>query len=374
MLVLYDPDTLLHDTMEFIGSKLIPALECPERIRSILAALRSEGSNHEVKQISCSGDNDELSALMKIVTVTHSSNYLHHLKTIFKLWLEAGNIAEEGSILPESFPFPSPSASVRSTAPKNIFARSGYYAFDLSTGIMRDSYRSIIASANLAYEGTNLLFSTSPSASERSDTILALTRPPGHHCDGVRAGGYCYINNAAVAVSTFQRILASNDTHDGKIAILDLDFHHGNGTQHLFYSTSSVLYISIHGEDEYPYYTGSVSETGEGEGEGFNINLPLRVGATAQEYLNKLEFGLSKMEEFKPAFVVVSLGFDTFELDPLGNFKLGGQDYEVIGRRVREAVKAIGGEVKSLILLEGGYVVERLGENLLMWLKGWESL
>jgi acetoin utilization deacetylase AcuC-like enzyme len=363
MLILHDPETLLHDTVELLGAKIIPALESPNRIRAIINALKH--TNHELRTINIDSNTLELDS---IISQTHPQDYTKHLSTVFSSWLTAGLIQPNESILPECFRFHTPThPNTPPTPPKDLFARTGYYAFDMSTGIMSQSYRSILASANLSHIGAKTLFDSSP-----QNTILALTRPPGHHCNGSVAGGYCYINNAAVAISTFYSLARSTST---PTAILDLDFHHGNGTQDIYYSSSSVLYVSIHGEDEFPYYTGSATETGVGEGEGFNLNLPLPKDSSFGSYLKKLEVAMERVRRHKPEFVVVSLGFDTFELDPLGKFGIGTGDYGVMAGVVRKGLRGMGEEeeVKVLFLLEGGYVVERLGENVFSWVDGWEK-
>jgi acetoin utilization deacetylase AcuC-like enzyme len=283
-----------------------------------------------------------------------------------------------------------------SAPPKDIFARAGFYAFDMSTGICASTWPSALASASLAFHGAKALCTpSSPSPPPRPPsasppTVLALCRPPGHHCDTRRAGGYCYLNNAVVAVETFRasRIAPSQPSPSipppSRIAILDLDFHHGNGTQEAFYADPTVLYISIHGEDEFPYYTGSAGETGASNARGANVNLPLPAHSSAQRYLQELDAGLSALVDFGPDFVVLSLGFDTFHLDPLGSFQIEMEDYAKIAVQVRESLRALrrGEEgdipcaagVPCLILLEGGYVIEKLGPNMLSFLKGWEEM
>jgi acetoin utilization deacetylase AcuC-like enzyme len=387
MLVLHDPDTLLHSTVELLASKLIPALESPDRIRVIVSALGA--SSHELRTIHVDPKSTEFGSgsefLADIITKTHDTGYIQHLQNAYTDWINAGLIKAEENILPECFRFATAHDPTPSRPPKDIFARAGFYAFDM-TGLMSASYNSIRASANLAYQGTCLLFSpnTTKSTAATPDTILALTRPPGHHCNGHQAGGYCYINNAAIAVSTYHSLSPSPSTStttstskkpsEPRTAILDLDFHHGNGTQDLFYSSPSTLYVSIHGEDEFPYYTGSASETGLGEGQGFNLNLPIPTNSSFEVYMQTLKTGLERIKEFSPGFVVVSLGFDTFHLDPLGKFEVETGDYGVMAREVRRCISDLEGEVKCVILLEGGYVIQRLGENLLSFLRGWEEL
>ena len=375
MLVLHDPDTLLHSTVELLGAKLIPALESPNRIRSILASL--DASSHEVRTIQVDRSTEtDTPSLHDIITKTHDQGYVRHLEHAFIDWLNAGLVKSDESILPECFRLTT-IANPHPTPPKDIFARPGYYAFDMSSGLTISSYTSILASANLAYHATKLLFSP-PSNTTTKDsphTILALTRPPGHHCNGTHSGGYCYLNNAAVAITTYHALFPSKPAPSLKTAILDLDFHHGNGTQELFYPASNTLYVSIHGEDEFPYYTGSAAETGVGDGQGFNHNLPLPTNSNFAAYLDKLGIALQRIREFKPEFVVISLGFDTFRLDPLGKFEIDTEDYEVMAREVRMSLMGVKREtnVRCLILLEGGYVIERLGNNMLSFLKGWEG-
>ena len=358
MLVLHDESTCLHRTVEVLGAKIIPALECPERIRSILAVLGAD-IRHEVRGIAGQGLGTELE---NILSSSHDPGYLEHLRTCHGDWVRIGAIGEDESVLPECFPVRG--LSTRPQPPKDAFARPGYYAFDLSTGICKDTWSSAVASAGLALEAARII-AGSTSGSTRD--VLALCRPPGHHCTTALAGGYCYLNNAVVAVEALRRY----SSPEVKVAILDLDFHHGNGTQSYFYADPLVLYVSIHGENEYPYYTGFENETGEGPGEGANLNLPLPPRSSTDEYGVKVDASTKKIQSFKPSYLVVSLGFDTFCLDPLGSFNLQTEDYEAIAARVRHAA-GIGG-LPSLLLLEGGYVLEHLGENMSRFLKGWES-
>ncbi len=389
MLVLHDPDTLLHSTVELLGSKLILAVESPDRIRAIVSAL--EASSHELRTVHVDPKSTESASgsdsLADVINKTHDTGYIQHLQNAYADWVNAGLIKANENILPECFRFSTTHDPTPSRPPKDLFARPGFYAFDMSSGLMSTSYTSILASANLAYQATHLLFhtDTTNATATTPDTVLALTRPPGHHCNGHQAGGYCYINNAAVAISTYHSLppspspSTSNSTSSSKqpseprTAILDLDFHHGNGTQDLYYSSPSTLYVSIHGEDEFPYYTGSASETGLGEGQGFNLNLPIPTNSSFEVYMRTLKIGLQRIKEFSPGFVVVSLGFDTFHLDPLGKFEVETGDYGVMAREVRRCISDVEGQVKCVVLLEGGYVIEKLGENLLSFLRGWEE-
>ena len=388
MLVLHDNDTLAHKTIELLGAKIIPALESPERITKILEAL--EISRHTVVQVSLDAytTEEKRDKMRRALLKDHDPGYVAHLLTAHQAWVTAGLITQEESILPECFQFShrGQNQGHPPIKPKDIYALAGYYAFDMSTGIMKDTYRSVIASAHLAFCGvviaagadndaktpfvTGVLqFSTSESPNQfrtaESQDTLALCRPPGHHCDTRRAGGYCYANNAVVAVARFLQ------GQPGKrVAILDIDYHHGNGTQEYFYDRSDVLYVSIHGQDEYPYYTGAEHETGIGDGEGFNLNLPLPPRSSMDAYMGKLGFALSRIETFAPDLLIISLGFDTYRLDPLGGFDIDTQDYKVIASQIRQRLSGM----PALILLEGGYVIEDLGKNLLAFLDGWEAV
>ena len=354
MLILHDPDTLLHETVELLGARIIPAQDSPARIREILSALSK--SEHEVKYVELDVTEDSTTdALLHLIGETHGVDYLRHLKVVFKQWREIDLVGDNESVLPECFVFPS-SAAVPIQPPKDIYARAGYFAFDMSSGIMDKSYVSIIASANLALEAACQL------KKRQVNEVMALCRPPGHHCNGHKAGGYCYVNNAAVAISELRR-----QSPDARVGILDVDFHHGNGTQDIFYSDPRTFYTSIHGQDEFPYYTGKEDECGEGDAVGTNLNLPLATGSSFDQYLEKLELALSALSKQKPEFLLVSLGFDTFHLDPLGSFKIYTEDYEIMARTVRQRLPS----VPAVILLEGGYALEHLGNNMLSFLKGW---
>jgi acetoin utilization deacetylase AcuC-like enzyme len=373
MLVLTDPSTLHHRTTELLGSKLIPALECPERIEAIITAVQDSSSQIRTIDFESSSESDK-AVLQELIQKSHDADYLEFLGNVHAEWVERGLIESTHTILPECFPLQRMSRSDEGTGklthpPKDIFARTGYYMYDMSAGISEGTWRSAIASANLAVQAAK--YATSHHGSTPF-SIMALCRPPGHHCTTRLAGGYCYINNAVVAAYALRNFHAAASTANHlKIAILDLDFHHGNGTQDYFYKDNSVLYVSIHGLDEYPYYSGASTEVGEGEGEGFNANFPLPPGSTIDEYSKALESALARIDQFNPAYLIVSLGFDTFHLDPLGSFKIETDDYRQIANQVRShhALR----NIPSMILLEGGYALDRLGTNVCTFLQGWED-
>jgi acetoin utilization deacetylase AcuC-like enzyme len=371
MLVLHDPTTLEHKTTELLGSKILQALECPERLMSILTTLKDDPA-HEIQTITMEGGTPQAILLHSLLSASHKADYLEHLKTAHGKWLSQGFVKKNETVLPECFPaqhlFSSSqlSSKVRSP-PKDIFARAGFYAYDMSAGIAEHTWSAAVASAGLALEGARIVTGKHPDRIDK--TTMALCRPPGHHCNGRMAGGYCYINNSVIAVDGIRHY--SEVGLRPKFVVLDLDFHHGNGTQEYFYKDGEVLYVSIHGEDEYPYYSGGEDEKGEGMGLNCNVNLPLLAGSTVDDYLDKADLAIKAIESYEPDYIVVSLGFDTFHLDPLGKFKLETPDYETIARHFKSSDALM--SLPGLILLEGGYVVEALGPNVQSFLKGWES-
>lgn len=395
MLVLHHPATLDHCIIEILNGKVIPAYECPQRISTILNTLEVEG-RHELRDTSKNRQNGDifseeepgqegtwLSATTSVLTrrfiaESHDPGYVEYLKTIHHEWVSRGIINEDEGILPECFRVPSVSGSAGKRAPpKNPLALPGYYSFDLSASISRGSWPSIIASAELAVEAAKLSFlHTATSSPREPKDILALSRPPGHHCTTEMAGGYCYLNNSVLAVHALRHFHATGPGGDSvgappKIAILDLDFHHGNGTQDYFYRDPSVLYVSLHGKDEYPYYTGFEDEKGDGPGKGSTWNFPLSVRTSAEVYIATLRRAMAIISESNPTYLVVSLGFDTYRMDPLGSFAIETEDYETIARTVSADLSLKG--VPAVILLEGGYVLEALGQNVGSFLKGWEA-
>ena len=190
-----------------------------------------------------------------------------------------------------------------------------------------------------------------------------LCRPPGHHAARAMYGGYCFFNNAAIAAHAITRATGE------RVAILDVDFHHGNGTQQIFWRRGDVRYVSIHADPDrqYPYFLGRADETGEGDGAGENLNIPLRAGATNDDYLEATDRAVEAIAAAPGSIVVVSLGFDTYGLDPIGDFALTTDVYHEVGRRVA----ALGRRL--VILQEGGYHRPSLGENARAWLRGAEG-
>lgn len=196
-----------------------------------------------------------------------------------------------------------------------------------------------------------------------ADSAFALCRPPGHHAAREYMGGYCYLNNAAIAA---ERCLSQGAK---RVAVLDVDFHHGNGTQNIFYDRPDVFFASLHGDPHvsYPYFSGYAHEQGAGAGEGFNANYPMGKGTRWSQYQPALQDALKRIVAHRPQFLVVSLGVDTFEDDPISHFKLTSEDFMRMGAEIASA------GIPTLFVMEGGYMVDEIGINAVNTLQGFES-
>jgi acetoin utilization deacetylase AcuC-like enzyme len=230
--------------------------------------------------------------------------------------------------------------------------RLGAYCFDTATPIVAGTAAAARAAVDIGLTALDRVLEGAPLA-------YGLCRPPGHHAGRNLIGGYCFFNNAAIVAES---VLARGAE---RVAILDIDFHHGNGTQQIFWERGDVLYVSLHGDPRgiYPYYSGYATERGAGDGEGTTLNLPLAPGTEGDAYLAALEEGLDAIRAFDAdAPLVVSLGFDTYHADPICNLGLVTEDYARIGA----AIGRLGGT--SVVLQEGGYAVDALGANAVAFL------
>jgi len=242
--------------------------------------------------------------------------------------------------------------------PKNFLGQLGYYAFGWGTPILEGTWEAAYWSVQSALTAVDLVIAGEPSA-------YALCRPPGHHAAIDLFGGFCYLNNAAAAARYIQKQRMA-----AQVAILDIDFHHGNGTQSIFYTDPSVLYCSIHAdpEIEYPFYWGFADEHGEGPGEGFNHNWPLPLGTDDRLYLDTLDQVLSTIDTFSPDVLVLSAGFDIVEEDSVGGFNITRQGLGQISSRIAQL------DLPTAIIQEGGYNLERLGQDAVTFLNHFAHL
>ncbi|MCX6064447.1 MAG: histone deacetylase family protein [Chloroflexi bacterium] len=325
----------------FDGGEKIPNFEVPERAERILSALKAT-SWAEILTPEDFG--------LEPILAIHDANYIDFLRHAYDEWLLSATDAdyEKTALLPATFP----PAGWRRHVPKSLLGRAGYYMMDLSAPIVAGTYPAALASANCALSGAKTL-STNPTAT----AAFALCRPPGHHAGKANCGGYCYINNAAVAANWLAKL--------GKTALLDIDFHAGNGTQDIFYQRADVLTISIHGDPdfEYPYFCGYTDETGAGAGQGFHRNFPLAAGADDVIYNAALSEALGLIRTFGARYLVVSAGMDLFDGDPLGKFKVSRAGIARIGHEIA-ALK-----LQTLIVMEGGYNNAALGKNMVTFLE-----
>jgi acetoin utilization deacetylase AcuC-like enzyme len=285
---------------------------------------------------------------MEPISAVHDLAYLHFLETAFSRWQT--EVAPGPVVRPTSY-------AVRHLRrrPENLRGQAGFYLSGFNTPIVAGTFQAIRTSAHIAVEGAHRILAGAPAA-------YALCRPCGHHAYPDLAGGLAYLNNAAIAANILQ-------SEGAKPAILDVDVHHGNGTQALFYERDDVYVCSVHGDPRqlYPWYAGYVDETGTGRGLGCNVNLPLPPGTENTGYVNAVETGLEAIRRFDPSVLLVSLGFDAHVGDPTANLAVTSEGFYVIGQRIA------GLGLPTLLIQEGGYIVEKLSENLTAFLTGFEN-
>jgi acetoin utilization deacetylase AcuC-like enzyme len=347
MITIFSADHTQHTAPhEFLDGRLISPYESPARAAMILAAIERAGYGPVLPP--------RAFAETAILAV-HDPEYLDYLEHAYERWVAAGG--DPAAVLPSTL-------AVRWMGRKCVgpLVAPGYYSFDLSAPIVAGTYRAARAAADVALTGAALLLEGQP-------YVYALCRPPGHHAGSDLYGGYCYLNNAAIAA---QYLLASNvqtlqrSNAPTSVAILDIDFHHGNGTQQIFYTRGDVFFASIHADParEYPYFAGYADERGAGAGLGYNLNIPLEAGMSDARYLAVLEIALQAITTFGARYLVISAGFDTFGGDPIGDFALTSAAYPAIGRRIAEL------GLPTLVVQEGGYAVAELGDNVAGLLRG----
>jgi len=328
-------------TMELISGALVPGFEKPSRADIIRARVESEKLGPIVAP-----QTHDLAAAKRV----HRPDYIDFLPTVWPQWEASGR---EGSALP----FAWPTRGLRGDVlPETIDARLGFYSFDGGAPFVKGTWDAIKSSYDAALTAASVV-----KAGERA--AFALCRPPGHHAGAAFMGGYCYINNAAVAAQWFR------DQGAGRVSILDVDYHHGNGTQEIFYTRGDVQVLNLHADPmvEYPYFLGHADERGEGPGEGFNVNYPMPFGTDWHAWNASLEDACRKLSAYAPDVVVVSLGVDTFEQDPISQFKLTSPDYPKIGARIARL------GLPTLFVMEGGYAVDEIGINAVGVLTGFET-
>jgi acetoin utilization deacetylase AcuC-like enzyme len=325
-----------HHGLELSDGKLQLSEEGPDRADLIAAALRSAG--HEFVPPSAVD--------LELLARVHTADYLGFLQTAWDRWVERG----ESSAAAMGFTWPT--RGMRATRPDDLMGQLGYHSFAADCSITAGTWIAAAEAAAIAVTAADEMI-------ERGSTTYGLCRPPGHHATTDQFGGYCYINNAAVAA---QHLL---DGGADRVAILDVDYHHGNGTQAIFEARSDVLFVSLHADPmfEFPWFAGHADEIGHGDGEGWNLNLALPAGTTMSGWMTALDIALTRIADAAVDALVVSLGVDTYEHDPLGTFTIGTRDFATIGA----AIGAL--DVPTVVLQEGGYAVGDIGANVASFLR-----
>jgi acetoin utilization deacetylase AcuC-like enzyme len=341
-----NPDHARHSARhEMFRGKLVPVHEVPARLDFVLAEL----ARRPVGRLQPAPPPVSPARLERV----HARRYLEFLKTAWSDWVALDPANQHLDALPSVWPVRGFRADVE---PDNFAARMGLYSFDAGTPLMAGTWAAVETGAACAVAAALAL----RSGASAPRATMALTRPPGHHAGHDFFGGYCFLNNAAIAARTLL------DEGATRVAVLDVDYHHGNGTQSLFYDRSEVLTVSIHGDPrtEYPFYLGHADERGQGAGEGFNLNLPLPTGTGFPRWHAALMHALERIGDFAPDALVVALGVDTFEGDPIAGFRLASEDYLQVGRDVASM------KLPVVFTLEGGYAVEAMGVNVVNALEG----
>jgi len=333
MRVFYSDNVLAHrPEKELHNGGFAPAVEIPRRVEIIANAIGQ-------------GETPQDFGWDPILT-THDRGYVEFLKRAYADWKAAGR---DGDAMPYVFPI----RKRRDLALTRIDAELGRYSFDCGTPVTEGACHAAYWSVQCALAGAEALM-------DGDNAVFAHCRPPGHHSGQDYMGGYSYLNSAAVAADYLLGKGAK------KIAILDVDYHHGNGTQDVFYERPDVLFVSLHADPktDYPFFWGHADETGAEAGAGFNLNLPMERGADWEVYSQQLAIGLERISSYSPDYLIISYGADTFINDPISFFELTTPDYTAMGKQIA----ALG--IPNLICMEGGYDLASVGENVKAFLDG----
>ena len=320
--------------VEMFRGALVPCFEVPARADHVLAELQRRG----LGTVEHPHPFDD-AALETI----HSPRYLRFLATAWDQWVALDPANADKDILPSVWPTRTFRTDVE---PDNFAAKVGLYSYDAGSPFTAGTWVAARAGAHCALSAAERLV--------RGDrAAFALSRPPGHHAGADFFGGYCFLNNAALAAQHLR------NAGMAKVAVLDIDYHHGNGTQAIFYDRPDVFFASIHGDPrtEYPFYLGHADETGVGAGQGANLNIPLPRGTGFARWSAALEHSLQAIQRFGADALVVSLGMDTFEGDPISGFTLQSADYLAVGQQLAAA------GLPTVLVFEGGYAVAEVGVN-----------
>ena len=316
-----------HDpSFELNAGRIIsPVFERPERVDELLAGL-----DHPTVHAPVEHDDGPLLAV-------HDPDMVTFLRDGHAAWLAAGG---PEVMIPDTFR--SPRWAEGGRRPVSPLAAAGWWCYDTATPVVAGSFDAARSAVDIVLTAADLIV-------DGADTAYALTRPPGHHAGRDYFGGFCLFNHVAIA--------ARRLTEGGRVAVLDIDVHHGNGTQDIFWRDDQVLYASLHGHPDqtYPFLSGFADQVGEGAGRGTTLNLPLPPRTSDERYLDVLEHAVAAIDRFAPAALIVSLGFDAAEHDPIGPLSLTTSGFARLGA----TIAALG--LPTLLVQEGGYALDHLG-------------
>ncbi|MEI6089813.1 MAG: histone deacetylase family protein [bacterium] len=342
MKVIFSEQTKLHNpTKEFISNTLIEYAETPDRMNTILESLKWMNDINIIQP--------EVFDIKHILKV-HSAQYIEFLHKAYDNWVSAGLNAE--GVMPDFFAV----GNIRKRLiTKSPIGQAGYYMTDLSTMIVEGSYIASLYSAYSALTAAKCIL-------EGDKAVFSLSRPPGHHAGYEFAGGYCFMNNAAIAARYLQDNCLGFGKTRAKICILDVDYHHGNGTQDIIQRQENMLFVSIHGNPDYayPYLTGFTEENGEKV-----LNYPLTGHICNREYFEVLSRAVDKIKSFNPEYFIVCFGVDTHESEraELGDFRLTTEFYKEMAEHLSAEL-----DIPTLLILEGGFKISVLGANVCSFL------
>lgn len=336
MKAIFDDRQRLHDPQHYMANgKTYPSPEAPERIARLMAGAQAAGCQFQAPDDAGLGP----------IAAIHSAEYLHFLQNIYTRWQRIPDAGPE--VIPNIHP-----ADRHNNYPKSALGQAGYHQTDTSCPIGAHTWEAAYWSAQSAITGADLV-----AGGERAAYVLS--RPPGHHAFRDLAGGFCFLNNSGIAAERLRE-------NGLRPAILDVDVHHGNGTQGIFYARDDVLTISLHADPDrfYPFYWGAAQERGEGRGMGYNLNLPLPRGTGDADYLKTLDTALARIHAFGADVIVVALGLDAHIDDPFKGLAITTPGFQVMA----EAIARLG--LPLVLVQEGGYVSDALSDNLTAFLKG----
>jgi acetoin utilization deacetylase AcuC-like enzyme len=338
---------LHHGQQEMFRGRLVPCHEVPARLDFVLAELQRRPLGEVV------GPRVTDAELDAAIACVHTTRYTDFLVSAWPEWVAMDPANAERDVLPSVWPLGNRHGFRTDVLPDNFAARLGLFAFDAGSPLMAGTWAAARGGAACALAAAREVLGG-------ADSAFALTRPPGHHAGPDFLGGYCFLNNAAIAAQ------ALVDGGKQRVAVLDVDYHHGNGTQTIFYERADVLTISIHGDPaiEYPFFLGHADERGAGVGEGFNLNLPLPRGTGFDAWRVALDQALQAVNDFGADALVVPMGLDTFEGDPISGFTLQSDDYFAVGEALASAA------LPTVFTFEGGYAVNAVGVNAVNLLEG----